>query len=555
MRRKKIQRGCILLLILHLTAVYIGHMQANNGNLYYNFLYIVRASIYMAIFTAWGFSVRYRLNAVLIRKYLTCETALMVVWMLLRMVKHNFTSSVVIGRYLWYLYYVPMLMIPLVAVFASLSLGRQKDFRLPYWAHGLTAMTIIAQMVVLTNDLHQKVFIFPEGAKVFSDSKYSYGAGYYAIVVCEAVCILLAFGIMLYRCRVPKRRRVLLLPLLPIIAAVGYLAAYTMQAPFIKKYAYDMTVSVCCLVIATYECCIANGLIQTNLYYGELFEAALFPVCITDLKQHPSIFSRKGRKLAERLQHGEIAPEDTERKRTRLKHSDIRGGCVYWEEDVSAIMEDIAELQDIRESLEESHAIQVEELRVNQEKTRLEEANHLYTQMQEQTAGQLRKMEDLLERFSETDDPTEEKQVLAELMVYAAYFKRRNNLLFISEIQQKIRGAELRYCLRESLSALERTGVSCSYEAEIRGFFALEDITILYDRFESVVEQTLGKLLALAVIVRKEGDCFALYMNLSLKNAEELQFSEGFETEHEDEDAYLLSFYLKQKGGGSDDEV
>ena len=69
------------------------------------FLGLTRSTIYIGLFSAWGFSVRHRIVSKNIRRLLTAESGLLVLWMLIRTVKYYFVADPNVNRMLWYLYY------------------------------------------------------------------------------------------------------------------------------------------------------------------------------------------------------------------------------------------------------------------------------------------------------------------------------------------------------------------------------------------------------------------------------------------------------------------
>lgn len=109
--------------------------------------------------------------------------------------------------------------------------------------------------------------------------------------------------------------------------------------------------------------------------------------------------------------------------------------------------------------------------------------------MQFETAPQLKIMQDLVSALYKEDKPEKEKELLAKLTLIGGYFKRRNNLLFISETQDTIRMAELGYCFWESISALELQGVTGSCFVEYQGNISLSESIQLYDAFQSVLQK------------------------------------------------------------------
>ena len=100
----------------------------------FNWLFsFFRSVIYIMLFAAWGISVCRRIIQPQVRRYLTAISALMVFWVTARTLRHLFAETPWTLRHLWYLYYLPMLFIPMLAVFVALSLGKPENYRLPDW--------------------------------------------------------------------------------------------------------------------------------------------------------------------------------------------------------------------------------------------------------------------------------------------------------------------------------------------------------------------------------------------------------------------------------------
>lgn len=91
-------------------------------------------------------------------------------------------------RYLWYLFYLPMLFVPMLALLIAMSLGKPDDYRLPGWTRALWLISGALLLFVLTNDLHQLVFTFPKDASVWTDRDNGYAAGYFIVVGYQVVC-------------------------------------------------------------------------------------------------------------------------------------------------------------------------------------------------------------------------------------------------------------------------------------------------------------------------------------------------------------------------------
>ena len=132
---------------------------------------------------------------------------------------------------------------------------------------------------MLSNDLHQLVFSFPVGS-AWSDSHYTYGWGYYVVLVWEVVCALTAFVLMIYKCRHSQKKKYL--PLLGIGAAVLYAVLFISGVAWVQEIGGDITAVLCLLFVGILESCVRCGLIQTNTGYDQLFEVCTLGAQITD---------------------------------------------------------------------------------------------------------------------------------------------------------------------------------------------------------------------------------------------------------------------------------
>lgn len=340
----------------------------------------LRSGIYVFLFGAWGLSIRFRIVQTHVRRYLLMIAALMMLWLLLRSVKFSI-DNVDAERLLWYCYYVPMLFIPMLSMFVSLSLGKPEDFRLPRWTKLLYLPTTLLLLLVLTNDLHQFVFFFPSG--VMSDQDYRYKAGYFLVVMWEFLCAVVSITMILRNCRIPRSRRFRWLPLVPLVMSVGYAVAYVRGTHWVWVIAGDMTVTLCLIFASIFESCIQCRLIQSNLGYDELFEATSLPVQITDRALCPQFVSAA---MQEPLPQSELRSMQQDSVRlsgdTLLKRHALRRGWVFWKEDVSELNQLRQELEMTRDELRDTGDILAAENAQRARLLKLTEENHLYDLME-----------------------------------------------------------------------------------------------------------------------------------------------------------------------------
>ncbi len=81
--------------------------------------------LWIAFFYWWLHCTRHRFAQKRVRRYLFAFTLLVIFFILLRMFKYEFcTPDGAVERYLWYLYYVPIVLTPVVTIRAIMNMTR-----------------------------------------------------------------------------------------------------------------------------------------------------------------------------------------------------------------------------------------------------------------------------------------------------------------------------------------------------------------------------------------------------------------------------------------------
>ena len=462
------------------------------------FFTILRAAIYIGLFVAWGISVRSRIIQPQVRRYLTAVSALMIFWMTVRSIRYSLEEALWVMRHLWYLYYLPMLFIPLLAVFIALSLGKPESFRLPKWTVLLYIPTAALLLLVLTNDLHQLVFRFPEDAVVWMN-EYRYGIVYFPVVGWMVLCALTALVIMLVKCRVPNSRKVLVLPFVPVVLSVIYGALYIFQLPWLRLIAGDVTVVFCLLIAATLESCIQCGLIQSNTHYNDLLLSCTLRVQLTDPEYQRLLSSRSAEPIPlQIMRQTETGPVRLDGG-LRLSGAPVRGGHVLWTEDVSELLEVLEELQDVKDSLEDNNALLRAEYTLKAREAHIAEQDRLYNIIQRETAPRIKLLAELTDAFETMGDEAQRKQILGKMAVIGAYLKRRSNLIFLADKTPLFQEKELHLTFGESMDNLGLCGITCGLLSELEGPVEARQLMKMYDLFEEIVERSIDTMTTITV--------------------------------------------------------
>ena len=540
---------CVILAIL--AAVVLRQIEADAP--LNNVFGTLRASIYIGMFISWGVSIHMRIIQPQVRRYLISISALMVFWIIIRTIRYSLNECVWLMRYLWYLYYLPMLLIPLLAVFVALSLGKAESFRLPNWTALFYIPTALLFLLVLTNDLHQIVFVFPPDAIVWMND-YHYGVGYFLTTVWMILCAVTALVTMLIKCRIPHSRKILVLPFIPAILAVIYCALWVfrvlgiLELEWLKVIAGDMTVVFCLLFTAVLESCIQCGLIQSNTGYDELFMVSRLGAQITDQENTVRLASLNAKKLTKEQRINAETHSILADKRTRVRSQRIGFGHVLWQEDVAELTEAIDQIEENCRDLAEHNRIRQENLETRKKVLALQEKNRVNDLLHRETAGQIDLIDQMLAQYEMETDAGKRTRLLAGTAAIGAYIKRYGNLLLVSERRATADTHDLSRCFEESFMNLELLGIDCLHTLPSGISMATKDMLRVYHSFELAMEACLYDLSHVWIYMRNRESCLLLNMEF-VCNTDLSPFAHVADAFTCEDGAYRFTFDLLQEGG------
>ena len=520
-----------------------GHRDAS----YFLPVSLLRSFIYIGLMTWWGVSLWQRIVQTQVRRYLAATAALCVFWLSIRTVKFFFAATPAAIRYLWYGYYFPMLFIPLLCVLVALSLGKPENYRLPKWTSLLYIPTTLLLLLVLTNDSHQLVFVFPKNAAAWLDTDHTYGAGYFIVMGYIALGMLTAILTMLFKCRIPHTKITLGLPFVPVALAALYSALYVAGFGWLRDLLGDMTVVQCLLLAAGIESCIRCGLIQSNTGYRALFEASGVRAEITDEALRVQAASVPHELFPEEKLR-EAAHRTTQLDRnTLLKASPIRKGFVFWQEDITELQDALDRLRLVQDELRDTGDVLKAENAQKARRLKLEEQTRLYDLVEQQSAPQFVRLESLLSQLSGVQSQEEAKPLLGRIAVIMTYIKRRSNLVFLAAQKDFIDANELLLCLNESAQALQLCDVSCTVQLKLGENISAAQAIALYDLFGAVLD-TGRSLKVMLLFIEQSGGVLRVRISASCDESLDILCSRfaGLTCEHDEDGLWHLTWTIPE---------
>lgn len=488
--------SCRMLAMLDICGVYVNY---------------IRAALYLLLFSLWGYSLDRRIIQPQTLHWLRLTAALMLLWLILRTLKYEFVTDLTVARYIWYLYYLPMLFIPLLGVYIALSLGKSEKFRLTGRIGALAIIPAVLFLLEITNDLHQQMFAFSSGVPGEPDN-YSYGPVYFCYLGWTVTCMFFSLILLLKKSRVPCSKKKRLAPFVIGCATVLYGILYLSGLPAVRWWLGDMNVTFCLLYAAIYESCIRCRMIQSNTGYVELFEATTLAACIADRTGNIVFRSRAAGEDMVCPREGVplIRPDGI-----RISSAPISGGYAVWQDNVrpltelrARLSENKAQINSNKEKLREAYIIQ-------KKLHELTEKNRIYDEMEARYGEQIGRVGQLL-RQCEGGAPEEIQSALKRILLLGTYIKRSANLYFLSQEYELLPQQELRLTVDEAVRVITVCGTECSVVYHTTGPMRSTEVARLLDLLKTVTEATIGGLYSLFISV-SDGE-----MDLSVECAAEL---------------------------------
>ena len=514
MKRKTKRLLPMIIVFTIIAAAYSCRMLAmfDIGSVYTNY---IRALLYLLLFALWGFSLDRRIIQTQALHCLRLTAALMLVWLVLRTLKYEVVTDLTVARYTWYLYYLPMLFIPLLGVYIALSLGKSEEFRLTGRIGALAIIPATLFLLVITNDLHQQMFAFSSGVPGEPDNySYSHGPVYFCCLGWMVTCMFFSLILLLKKSRVPSSPKKKLTPFVIGCATVLYGILYMSGLPAVRWLLGDMNVTFCLLYAAIYESCIRCRMIQSNTGYVELFEATTLAACIADRDGNIVIRSRAADEDMVCPKNGLqiIRPDGI-----RISSAPISGGYAVWQDNVRPLTELRAKLSENKTKIKNNKEKLQEAYLIQKKLNELTEKNRIYDELETKYGKQIARIGQLLKQC-EGAEPVEIKNLMKRILLLGTYIKRGANLYFLSLEYEILPQQELRLTIDEAVRVMTVCGTECSVVYHTTKPMLSSEVTRLFDLLKIVAETTINRLQSLFISVSDRE------MDLSVECAADLSF-------------------------------
>ena len=450
---------------------------------------------YSAMAIVWGVTILKRVSDRRIRNRLLITTGLMLMMFMLQICSYKLLGEDLNPlRYSWYGYYIPVILAPFFMYQIAILVGVGEDVT-PGFNHIICCSAVILPLIVMTNDLHRLVFVFPEGIEQ-GYYVHDFGIFFYLIYAWVAVLFIWSLVIIVKKCRVMATQKLVWLPF--ALALLGGIAEILHMIGLLEisgKSIWQMGEIFFFWVFGFEESCITIGLIPANTGYKRLLDFTDKAIVIADSEGNIEYRSRKALDIFE------------DKDNVLIFTDEISGGTVSWAVDMSKIYFLNRQIEETTEQIESRNEYLHNQNDLKIEQSKLDARNNLYDNIANILKPQINEITMLLKTSEDADFDDR----LRRIAVLNAYIKRRSNMELLREDKDILSLKELYTAIAESCEYIKLCGVKTMVSPVSDMTLPADIIILVYDFFENVVERHLEKLESIFVTLS------ILDTNLSLR--------------------------------------
>lgn len=408
---------------------------------------------------------------------------------LLRGIKYSAVAEVgALARHAWYLYYVPLLLLPLFYFYISLLVAPKSRARVAVIRRLTLILTAFMIAAVLTNDLHCLIFRFHEGFENW-DAEYTRGWLFYVVTVWQYALYLAATAILIFKCRIVSSKKSAWVILIP--ALIGFALLVLILTGSIPKLngapIMEFPEALIFTAATVLECCMQLGLIPTNTDYGKLFRHFSISAQITDRKGTVVYSSPSAAPLTKE----QIASDSPARigAHILLHRMTVPGGYGFWQDDMSGIDRLNDELRSAKEKLAEEGELIRLRSELIEKRAKIEQRSNMLDAIARRTARQSQLISRLAGSARASSDAGYKDACRRRITLLGAYVKRYANLTLLSEERGEIEAGELGLSVSEVLRYLNYRGIPGEYIGAAEGLLPACAVLAVFEAFETLLEE------------------------------------------------------------------
>ncbi|SMP65638.1 histidine kinase N-terminal 7TM domain-containing protein [Anoxynatronum buryatiense] len=458
---------------------------------------------FMMVIVVWSGFLLMRISEKASQQKLFAISGLLLFWMLVRTIK-IMTQSSPFDRALWYLFYIPLTFLPVLLLWVGQILINTDSSPMGRRLRNASMLvSCLLSLLVLTNDVHQRVFYFYRGTSGnMYDLYYSYGWVYYFIFFWSFFLIFVFVFLAMKEKTESKWKRAVPLLLL-LTASTVYFGGYSLGISLMRQSEFSIAYGI--FALAFLEICFRNRLIPNNTQLGKLLHKAPVNLHILSDTMQVEYETECARQLPETLAEHlkqQMAKENLSMS-FRLPGCEnylydvnrIQGGYAVVTQSLDTVIQMRKTLEQQNRTIEGQNQVLTRTLNIEGELVRLRTQQQLYDQIETVVKDKVKTINSHVNQWFKKEGAERNTDVmqrrLAHIKVIVNYCKRRIQLALLEAGGEDCSGAEIALWLRESLWEAENMGIMGMVTETDNITLSSKSASILYDDFQELLESPL----------------------------------------------------------------
>ena len=443
------------------------------------FLYVLSMLLVLLMIYSWAIHINNQIVQVQLRRYMGILSMLMMLWIFLRYTRYYlFDDHLFVARHFWYMYYIPMIFIPLNSFLFSLHFGRSIDWIKPRKYQILNVIASGFLFMVLFNDKLQLIFIFED---INNYNQYEYGRLYYLILLFMVVLIVSMLVNLIRKAFVKPLSIHVFIPFIVLGLGLIYIYLYI----FVRVHWFfdviDLTLMMNYINMMFWISVIHADLIPINQNHKQYFEEANFKALIMNEDKEILLKNKNSHELTDKMKDEIIQQGHTFISEYIVLNSEkIKQNYIVWEEDHENIQKSFDRKRELQSELLDELSILRLDLDIQKKAYSLILKNEMYDAALKQVEAEIANIHHYIK-----------KQDLSKVTLWGIILKRKLNLILISEEAHKLSHEELLLSMDEVLSLLNQTSQTITFDYHINKELST---TTIYEIFHEITKLLMHSL-------------------------------------------------------------
>lgn len=486
--------------------------------------------VFIIITVLWSGMLYLRISDVSLRRKLFAILVILLFWMLGRVIKMLVPLGLT-DRYLWYLFYIPLTMLPAMLFWVGQTLKRIEHTLISKVIRNFVfTVSIILALLVLTNDIHQMAFEFYRGTQGMNYDQYYYYGWVYYLIFAWSIFLILVFVFMTVRKETKPFAEHAGPLLLVLFIAIIYFGGYAAGITVFRESEFTIVYGMMSLVFL--EICLRSRIIPNNTRLTGLLRNT--PVDMHILSDVMQIEYKTDN--AQELQEDVVSYIRSKQKEphTPLGFSlpdnesilygiyRINGGYTVFTQHLDPVIRLRAVLKEQNDKIEAQNSILERAQKAKAEIVRIRTQQELFTRIDgvlKERVDVINSLIHVLSAKTDYENKEETQKQLAVIKVLVNYCKRRGNLALQEAGDEFCDSTSLALWLRESLWEANQAGVEGLVTETGATDISSTNAALLYDCFEDMLENAMRSKTAVMIINQSVAeDRFIMSAVVSMKD-------------------------------------